>query len=49
MYWAKAAAADNIDAYVNTILVREFLREQRSSWFLSRPPHRAAVTSAGTT
>lgn len=49
MYWAKAAAADNIDAYVNTILVREFLREQRSSWFLSRPPHRAAATSAGTT
>lgn len=47
MYWAKAAAADNIDAYVNTILVREFLREQRSSWtrrvsLTEQPPEVAA-------
>jgi RNA polymerase sigma-70 factor (sigma-E family) len=30
--WAKAAAADNTDAYVRTILVREFLHEHRSGW-----------------
>ena len=32
MHWAKASAADNTDAYVNAILVREFLHERRSSW-----------------
>ena len=32
MRWAKASAADNTDAYVNAILVREFLHERRSSW-----------------
>jgi RNA polymerase sigma-70 factor (sigma-E family) len=32
MQWAKASAADNIDAYVNAILVREFLHERRSGW-----------------
>lgn len=32
MHWAKASAADNIDAYVNAILVREYLHERRSSW-----------------
>jgi RNA polymerase sigma-70 factor (sigma-E family) len=31
-HWARAARADNIDAYVNTILVREYLHEQRSGW-----------------
>ena len=30
--WAKASAADNTDAYVNAILVREFLHERRSGW-----------------
>lgn len=32
MHWAKASAADNTDAYVNAILVREFLHERRSGW-----------------
>jgi RNA polymerase sigma-70 factor (sigma-E family) len=32
MRWAKASAADNTDAYVNAILVREFLHERRSGW-----------------
>lgn len=31
-HWAKAARADNTDAYVNAILVREFLHERRSAW-----------------
>jgi RNA polymerase sigma-70 factor (sigma-E family) len=31
--WPRAKAAANIDAYVRTIVVREFLNEQRSSWF----------------
>jgi RNA polymerase sigma-70 factor (sigma-E family) len=30
--WARAAAADNLDAYVRTIVFREFLHERRSSW-----------------
>jgi RNA polymerase sigma-70 factor (sigma-E family) len=30
--WARAAAADNLDAYVRTILFREFLHERRSGW-----------------
>jgi RNA polymerase sigma-70 factor (sigma-E family) len=30
--WAKASAAENTDAYVNAILVREFLHERRSGW-----------------
>ena len=32
VHWAKASAADNTDAYVNAILVREFLHDRRSSW-----------------
>jgi RNA polymerase sigma-70 factor (sigma-E family) len=32
LHWPKAAAAGNIDAYVHTIVVREFLHERRSSW-----------------
>jgi RNA polymerase sigma-70 factor (sigma-E family) len=31
-HWARASAAENTDAYVRTILVREFLGEQRSGW-----------------
>ena len=31
-HWARAARADNTDAYVNAILVREFLHERRSAW-----------------
>jgi RNA polymerase sigma-70 factor (sigma-E family) len=30
--WEKAASADSIDAYVRTILVREFIRERRTNW-----------------
>jgi RNA polymerase sigma-70 factor (sigma-E family) len=32
VHWTKAAGADNPDAYVNAILVREFLHERRSGW-----------------
>jgi RNA polymerase sigma-70 factor (sigma-E family) len=32
VHWPRAKAADNIDAYVRAIVVREFLRERRSSW-----------------
>jgi RNA polymerase sigma-70 factor (sigma-E family) len=32
VHWAKARAADHIDAYVRGILVREFLKERRSGW-----------------
>jgi len=31
-HWGQAAHADNTDAYVNAILVREFLHERRSAW-----------------
>jgi RNA polymerase sigma-70 factor (sigma-E family) len=30
--WAKAARAGNIDAYVRTIMVREFIRDRRTGW-----------------
>jgi RNA polymerase sigma-70 factor (sigma-E family) len=30
--WARAVASDNVDAYVRTILFREFLHERRSNW-----------------
>jgi RNA polymerase sigma-70 factor (sigma-E family) len=32
VHWAKARAADSMDAYVRAIVVREFLDERRSSW-----------------
>jgi RNA polymerase sigma-70 factor (sigma-E family) len=32
VHWPKAKAADNMDAYVRAIVVREFLEERRSSW-----------------
>lgn len=35
VHWRKARAAENIDAYVRTIVVRTFLNEQRTGW-LSR-------------
>ncbi len=31
-HWARASALDHTDAYARTILVREFLGEQRSGW-----------------
>jgi RNA polymerase sigma-70 factor (sigma-E family) len=32
LHWGKASAADNTDAYVNAILVREYLHDRRSGW-----------------
>jgi RNA polymerase sigma-70 factor (sigma-E family) len=32
LHWPRARAATSIDAYVRTIVIREFLRQQRSSW-----------------
>jgi RNA polymerase sigma-70 factor (sigma-E family) len=47
VHWRKARAADNLDAYVRTIVVRTFLNEQRSGWFsrtrvVDEPPERLA-------
>lgn len=46
LHWSKASRADNIDAYVNAILVREFLHERRSAWIrrvsLTEPPETVA-------
>jgi RNA polymerase sigma-70 factor (sigma-E family) len=48
LHWQKAASADNTDRYVNTILVREFLRDRGSSWArrvspIGSPPEMAAT------
>jgi len=45
--WPRAIAADNIDAYVRAIVVREFIDERRSSWLTrvtlsDQPPDRQA-------
>ena len=32
VHWGRARAADHIDAYARTVLVREFLGERRSAW-----------------
>ncbi|GLZ36270.1 RNA polymerase sigma24 factor [Lentzea sp. NBRC 105346] len=32
VHWGKARAADNVDAYVRTVLTRAFLNERRSAW-----------------
>ncbi len=32
VHWSRARGADNIDAYVRAILVREFLDERRTGW-----------------
>ncbi len=32
VHWARASALDHTDAYARTVLVREFLGEQRSGW-----------------
>jgi len=50
VHWPRAKAADNIDAYVRAIVVREYLNERRSSWvrrviLSSQLPDREAVTS----
>ena len=50
VHWAKAAAAENTDAYVRAILVREFVQERRSGWArrvsLTDRPIEAAAASA---
>jgi RNA polymerase sigma-70 factor (sigma-E family) len=46
-HWAKAARADSTDAYLNAILVREFLHDRRSAWTrlvsLTEAPETAAT------
>jgi RNA polymerase sigma-70 factor (sigma-E family) len=32
LHWPRAVAADNMDAYVRGIVVREFLRERQTGW-----------------
>jgi RNA polymerase sigma-70 factor (sigma-E family) len=49
VHWSKAAGADNTDAYVRAILVREFVQERRTGWarrvaLASRPIETAVVT-----
>jgi RNA polymerase sigma-70 factor (sigma-E family) len=45
--WRRARDADNIDAYVHRMLVREYLAEKRLGWarvrLLADPPERAAT------
>jgi RNA polymerase sigma-70 factor (sigma-E family) len=33
VHWRRAAAADNLDAYVGAILMNAYLSEQRTSWW----------------
>jgi RNA polymerase sigma-70 factor (sigma-E family) len=51
-HWGTARSADSPDAYARTIVVREFLREQRSSWvrrvvLTRQPPDSAAPDHTG--
>lgn len=32
VHWAQVRAASHVDAYARTVLVREFIHEQRSAW-----------------
>ena len=49
--WRRARDADNIDAYVHRMLVREYLAEKRLGWarvrLLADPPERVAVSPPG--
>lgn len=49
--WRRAREADNIDAYVHRMLVREFLAERRLGWarvrLMSDPPEREATPRPG--
>ncbi|MFB4312145.1 SigE family RNA polymerase sigma factor [Actinomadura sp. GTD37] len=43
VHWRRASAADNVDGYARTVLVRVFLAEQRGGWrqrvrVVERPP-----------
>jgi RNA polymerase sigma factor (sigma-70 family) len=47
--WIKVTRADNTDAYVRAILVREFVEQRRASWtrrvgLTDRPPELPAIT-----
>ena len=47
--WSKAATAANLEAYVRTMLLREFLHERRTSWarrvdLTAEPPASAQTT-----
>ncbi|MBP2321159.1 RNA polymerase sigma-70 factor (sigma-E family) [Kibdelosporangium banguiense] len=47
LHWRKASKAENLDAYVRTIVVRTFLNEQRAGWFtrnrlVDEPPEQFA-------
>jgi DNA-directed RNA polymerase specialized sigma24 family protein len=51
-HWSTARSADSPDAYARTIVVREYLREQRSSWarrvvLTRQPPESAAPDGTG--
>jgi RNA polymerase sigma-70 factor (sigma-E family) len=48
VHWARATSAENTDAYVRGMLVREFLRERQSGWarrvtVTDQPPEAAAA------
>jgi RNA polymerase sigma-70 factor (sigma-E family) len=48
VHWSKAARAENTDAYVRAIVVREFVRERQASWaqrvsLTGQPPDRAVA------
>jgi RNA polymerase sigma-70 factor (sigma-E family) len=45
--WGRASALDHTDAYARTILVREFLGEERSSWANRVSLHPAAPDQPG--
>jgi RNA polymerase sigma-70 factor (sigma-E family) len=49
-HWSRVAAAENIDAYIRAILVREFVQERRTSWArrvtLAERPIEAAAAAA---
>lgn len=47
VHWGRARAADHIDAYARTVLVREFLGERRSAW-ARRVSLDAQIPPAGT-
>lgn len=50
VHWGRAAAADNLDAYVRAIVVREFLHDRRTSWatrvtLTDQPPEAVAAAA----
>jgi RNA polymerase sigma-70 factor (sigma-E family) len=52
LHWRRAGAADNLDAYLNAILLNVYLAEQRTSWWKrtsvhAEPADAAPGTSAG--